>query len=77
MKSDNNIVNSSNVRLNANGTFTVYFGSKGACGDVPNRVDVRDGWNFLMRVYRPGQSVLDGSYTQPVAVTGSLPSGQR
>ena len=68
MKSDNNIVNSSNVRLNADGTFTVHFGSKEACGDVPNRLDVSEGWNFLMRVYRPGPSVLDGSYTLPVAV---------
>jgi hypothetical protein len=68
MKSDNNIVNSSNVRLNADGTFTVHFGSKDACGDVPNRLDVSEGWNFLLRVYRPGPSVLDGSYTLPVAV---------
>ncbi len=62
MKSENNIVNSSNVKLNADGTATVYFGSKGLCGDVANRLDVTEGWNFLMRVYRPGASVLDGSY---------------
>jgi hypothetical protein len=68
MKSDNNIVNSSNAVLNADGTFTVHFGSKEACGDVPNRLDASEGWNFLMRVYRPGQSVLDGSYTLPEAV---------
>ena len=68
MKNDNNIVNSSNVRLNADGTFTVYFGSRETCGDVPNRLDVSEGWNFLMRVYRPGSSVLDGSYMLPVAV---------
>jgi hypothetical protein len=68
MKSDNNIVNSSNASFNADGTFTVYFGSKYVCGDVPNRLDVSEGWNFLMRVYRPGPSVLDGSYKLPVAV---------
>lgn len=68
IKSDNNIVNSSHVRLNEDGTFTVYFGSKEYCGNVPNRLDVSDGWNFLMRVYRPGSSVLDGSYMLPVAV---------
>jgi hypothetical protein len=67
MKSDNNIVNSSNVKLNADGTFTAYFGSKELCGDVANRLDVRPGWNFLMRVYRPGPSVLDGSYQIPEA----------
>jgi hypothetical protein len=28
---------------------------------------VTEGWNFLMRVYRPGESVLDGSYKLPNA----------
>ena len=67
MKSDNNIVNSSNVKLNADGTFTVYFGSVETCGDVPNRLDTTEGWNFLMRIYRPGKSVLEGAYTLPAA----------
>jgi hypothetical protein len=68
MKSDNNIANSSNVKLNTGGTFTVYFGSGEICGDAPNRLDVSEGWNFLMRVYRPGSSALDGSYKLPAAV---------
>ena len=68
MKSVNNILNASNTKMNADGTFTVHFGSKEACGDVPNRLDVSKGWNFLMRVYRPGQSVLNGSYKLPDAV---------
>lgn len=67
MKSDNNIVNSSNVVLNADGTFTLQFGSEDACGNVPNRLDVDEGWNFLMRIYRPGRSVLDGTYKLPEA----------
>ena len=65
MKSDNAIVNSSNATFNPDGTFTVHFGSKARCGDVPNRVDVSPGWNFVMRVYRPGSSVLNGSYSLP------------
>jgi hypothetical protein len=67
MKNDNNIINSSNVKLNADGTFTVYFGSVEPCGDVPNRLDTTEGWNFLMRIYRPGKSVLEGAYKLPVA----------
>ena len=67
MKSDNNIVNSSNVKLNADGTFTVFFGSLETCGDVPNRLDTTEGWNFLMRIYRPGKSVLEGAYKLPAA----------
>ena len=65
MKSENAIVNASNATFNPDGTFTVFFGSKALCGDVPNRVDVTPGWNFVMRVYRPGRSVLDGRYTLP------------
>ena len=65
MKSDNSILNKFNTKMNEDGTFTVHFGSKEDCGDVPNRLDVSEGWNFLMRVYRPGKSVLDGSYKLP------------
>jgi hypothetical protein len=67
MKSDNNIVNSSNVKLNADGTFTVYFGAAETCSEVPNRLDTTEGWNFAMRIYRPGKSVLEGAYKLPVA----------
>lgn len=65
MKSDNNIVNDRNVVLNDDGSFTVYFGSEKLCGDRPNRVDITTGWNFLMRVYRPGPSVLKREYILP------------
>lgn len=68
MKSANNILNASNAKMNADGTFTVHFGSKEACGDVPNRLDAPEGWNFLMRVYRPGRSVLNGSYKLPAVI---------
>jgi hypothetical protein len=65
MKTDRNIVNSSNVKLDRDGRFTVYFGSEAQCGSRPNRVDVTGGWNFLMRIYRPGPSVLNGAYKLP------------
>ncbi len=65
MKSENGILNGFNTVLNDDGTFTAYFGLKELCGDVPNRLDVTEGWNFLMRVYRPGSSVLNGPYKLP------------
>jgi len=65
MKSANAIVNSSNVKLDPAGTATVYFGSKPACGDVANRLDTSDGWNFAFRIYRPGPTVLNGTYKLP------------
>jgi hypothetical protein len=55
------------VKLNADGTFDVHFGAGETCADVPNRLDTTEGWNFLMRVYRPGRSVLEGAYTLPAA----------
>lgn len=67
MKSDTNHVGSSDAVYNADGTVTVNFGSAEACGDGPNRVDISDGWNFLMRIYRPGPSVVDGTYKLPPA----------
>jgi hypothetical protein len=65
MKSAKAIVNSSNVKLDPAGTATVFFGSKQACGDVANRVDTSDGWNYILRIYRPGPSVLNGTYKLP------------
>jgi hypothetical protein len=68
MKSDNAVLNGHNVKLNPDGSFTVHFGPENACGPQPNRLDTSEGWNFLMRIYRPGLSVLDGSYTLPKPV---------
>jgi hypothetical protein len=65
MKSDDNVINDRNVALNDNGTFTAFFGSEATCGDQANRVDISAGWNFLLRIYRPGGSVLLGEYTLP------------
>lgn len=65
MKSDTNIINDRNVTPNGDGTFTAYFGSEAACGAKPNRVDITEGWNFLMRIYRPGTAVLSREYTLP------------
>jgi len=62
---ENSVLNSSTVKLNRDGTFTAYFGSEELCGNVPNRIDTPEGWNFMMRVYRPEASVLNGGYTLP------------
>jgi hypothetical protein len=71
MKSDNNIFNQSNVKYNDDGTLTVHYRSKEACGEVPNQVDASEGWNILTRIYRPGKSVIDGDYKLPEAKPAS------
>ncbi len=68
MKSNNNVVNSRSVTLDEDGGFQVYFGSPSVCGQQANRVDVTDGWNYVMRIYRPGPGVLDQSYRLPEPV---------
>lgn len=66
IESENSVLNGNNTRLAPDGnSFTAYFGSKEACGDVPNRLDTTEGWNFIMRVYRPDPSVLGGGYVLP------------
>ena len=57
MSNENNIINTGNAKLNKDGTFTVYFGSKEACKDVKDMknyiLTTEDGWGFLMRAYEP------------------------
>ena len=42
--------------------------------EVPNRLPITDGWNYVVRRYRPRPEVLDESWTfptaQPVPVSG-------
>ena len=63
--SDNNSLNNTTAKYNEDGTVTVHYGSQEDCGDVQNRLDTTDGWNILMRVYVPGESVIDGKYKLP------------
>ena len=64
--SDNHaVLNPANTKLNADGSFDAFFGSEELCGDVANRLDTTEGWNFLMRVYRPAESVSAGEYVLP------------
>lgn len=66
MKHKNNVINASNVKFNEDKSFTVYFGSVENCPqEAKNRLDITDGWNFLMRVYLPEESVLNGEYVLP------------
>jgi len=65
MKSDNATINDRTAKFNKDGTATVYFGSEKNCGKQDNRIDITEGWNLLMRVYRPGEEVLARKYTLP------------
>jgi hypothetical protein len=56
-------VNSVTGVADDDGTITVHFGDWG--DDVPNRLPTMEGWNYLVRLYRPRPEVHDGSWTFP------------
>ncbi|WP_102141013.1 DUF1254 domain-containing protein [Mycobacterium hubeiense] len=49
----------------ADGNTTVQFG--GCDGGVPNCLPITPGWNYMVRLYRPQQQILDGTWTFPEA----------
>jgi hypothetical protein len=58
-----NSVNSVTAAADADGSVTVHFGG---CGDGRgNCLPIMDGWNYIVRLYRPRAAILDGSWTFP------------
>ncbi|MFZ1652742.1 MAG: DUF1254 domain-containing protein [Candidatus Nanopelagicales bacterium] len=47
----------------ADGTVIVHFG--GCADDRSNCLELMDGWNYTVRLYRPRPEVLDGTWTFP------------
>ena len=47
------------------GTVTIRFG--GCDEATANCLPVTPGWNYIVRLYRPRQAVLDGKWTFPDA----------
>ncbi|MGH3214969.1 MAG: DUF1214 domain-containing protein [Trebonia sp.] len=60
-------VNNLTATPNEDGSVTVHFGG---CGDGrPNCLPIMDGWNYLVRLYRPRAEILDGTWTFPAIGT--------
>ena len=58
-------INSVTGVQNADGSMTIHLG---ACDDGRvNCLPITEGWNYVVRLYRPRPEVLDGSWTFPVA----------
>jgi hypothetical protein len=56
-------VNSVGATPNGDGSITVSFGG---CDDgAPNCLPIVEGWNFLIRLYRPRPEALDGTWAVP------------
>lgn len=52
--------NSVTAKPNDDGSFTITFGSDG-----PNNFELVEGWNYLVRMYRPKQELIDGHWRFP------------
>jgi hypothetical protein len=49
----------------SDGLVAVEFG--GCDGKIPNCLPIMSGWNYMVRLYRPRQEILSGSWTFPEA----------
>ncbi|RSZ66118.1 DUF1214 domain-containing protein [Corynebacterium hylobatis] len=61
---DSYTVNNITATPNADGSVTVRFGDFPE--GTPNTILTPEGWNFLIRLYRPRQEILDGAWKIPV-----------
>lgn len=57
-----NSVNSITAAPNVDGSVTVRFGGDPAAA---NALPIMDGWNYLVRMYRPRPEILDGTWVFP------------
>ena len=58
-----NSVNSVTATRSDDGSISVHFG--GCAGGRPNCLALTEGWNYIVRLYRPRQAVLDRSWKFP------------
>lgn len=58
-------LNNLTAAKNADGSVDVQFG--GAGDKATNHLPIVRGWNYLVRLYRPGAEVLSGAYAFPEA----------
>lgn len=56
-------VNNITAARNDDGSITVRFGGDG--DPRKNSLPITDGWNYLVRLYRPRPQILDGTWTFP------------
>lgn len=58
-------LNNITARKAPDGTTTIQFGG---CDDAAvNCLPITQGWNYMVRLYRPHPTILDGSWTFPAA----------
>jgi hypothetical protein len=65
VKNDRDIytINTINAIPNSDGSYTVQFGGQ----DAPNVLPIFPGWMWAVRLYRPRQELIDGTWKFPTA----------
>jgi hypothetical protein len=58
-------LNSITAKKGADGSVAIQFG--GCDGKISNCLPVTHGWNYMVRLYRPGEEVLSGKWKFPEA----------
>jgi hypothetical protein len=58
-------VNNITAKKDANGSVPVQFG--GCDGKIPNCLPIMNGWNYMVRFYRPRAEILSGKWKFPEA----------
>lgn len=58
-------LNNVTAKKGADGSYTIQFG--GCDGKIPNCLPIVPGWNYTVRLYRPGPEILNGTWKFPKA----------
>lgn len=58
-------LNNITAKKDGDGSITVQFG--GCDGKVPNCLPIMNGWNYMVRLYRPRKEILEGTWKFPEA----------
>lgn len=58
-------LNNITAKPSADGSYQIQFG--GCTKTTVNCLPITNGWNYMVRLYQPEQSILDGSWKFPVA----------
>ena len=62
-----NAINNVTGQKDASGAITVQFGGCSAEGP-DNCIPITEGWNYVVRLYRPRAEVMSGTWRLPDAV---------
>jgi len=62
-------LNNITAKTGADGSVDVQFG--GCDGKIPNCLPTTNGWNYLVRLYRPRDAILEGKWKFPEAKPAS------